>query len=219
MKTGEPSVSRRYSHQPTQPARSVHDVGRLAHVERLHPMGDNPAARLAEEARRNVRPRREARPTRHRDRVGLRRPSTSTWRTAAAVPTSPVIPIDRPTSTGAVPGVFQADARCSREFLKGEGVAAMSYSHGSAESAYNAVAAAEAYRSKSNGPGSVSRAIDVLVDEAAAGQQRHHRSEGVSAPLAAPTQASQPLPWAPSTSASLWASPSSREPAASPRIA
>lgn len=81
-----------------------------------------------------------------------------------------MIPIDRPTSTGAVPGVFQADGSgVPASFLKGEGVAAMSYSHSSAESAYNAVYGSGSVSKQIKWAWFVSRAIDVLVDEAAAG--------------------------------------------------
>jgi len=82
-----------------------------------------------------------------------------------------MVPIDRPTGTGPVPGIFQADGSgVPASFLKPNGVAAMAYSHSSAESAFNAVYGNTSVSKQVKWAWFVSRAIDVLVDQAAAGQ-------------------------------------------------
>jgi (4-O-methyl)-D-glucuronate---lignin esterase len=81
------------------------------------------------------------------------------------------IPIDRPSATGAVPGVFQADGSgVPASFLKGEGVAAMAYSHSAAEGAFNKLYSSAAVSPQIKWAWAVSRAIDVLVAEKAAGK-------------------------------------------------
>jgi hypothetical protein len=80
------------------------------------------------------------------------------------------IPIDLPSgASGPVPAMFMADGSgVPANFIQGEGVATMSYSHSSAESAFNAL-----YGGGVADPikwaWAVSRAIDVLVDERDAG--------------------------------------------------
>jgi (4-O-methyl)-D-glucuronate---lignin esterase len=81
------------------------------------------------------------------------------------------IPIDRPSATGAVPGVFQADGSgVPASFLKSEGVAAMAYSHSAAEGAFNKLYSGAAVSPQIKWAWAVSRAIDVLVAEKAAGK-------------------------------------------------
>lgn len=82
------------------------------------------------------------------------------------------ISISRPAgASGAVPGVFQADGSgVPTNFLQGEGVATMNYSHSSANSAYNAIYPGNNVSLPIKWAWAVSRAIDVLVAQRDAGQ-------------------------------------------------
>jgi hypothetical protein len=83
-----------------------------------------------------------------------------------------MVPINRPSgASGPVPAMFQADGSgVPTSFLHGEGVAAMSYSHSAAESAYNAIYGGGGGVSvQIKWAWMVSRVIDVLVDERDAG--------------------------------------------------
>jgi hypothetical protein len=83
-----------------------------------------------------------------------------------------MIPIDLPSgASGPVPAVFQADGSgVPGSFLKGEGVAAMSYSHSTAESAFGKLYSNAAVSPQIKWAWAVSRAIDVLVAERDAGR-------------------------------------------------
>ena len=81
-------------------------------------------------------------------------------------------PINRPAgASGPVPAMFQADGSgVPTNFLHSEGVAAISYSHSSAESAFNSIYGNGAVSIQIKWAWAVSRAIDVLVDERDAGR-------------------------------------------------
>lgn len=71
-----------------------------------------------------------------------------------------------PDANGPVPGMFRADdSGVPVNFLHGEGVAAMNYSHSSAESAYNAIYGGSGVSIQIKWAWAVSRVIDVLVAE------------------------------------------------------
>ncbi|HEY6728176.1 MAG TPA: hypothetical protein VI197_29405 [Polyangiaceae bacterium] len=75
-----------------------------------------------------------------------------------------------PGASGPVPGMFRADGSgVPTSFLHAEGVAAMSYSHSSAESAYNAIYGGSGVSIQIKWAWAVSRIIDVLVSERDAG--------------------------------------------------
>src|SRR5262249_17591217 len=82
-----------------------------------------------------------------------------------------MIPISRPQgATGAIPGMFQAEGSgVPTSFLHGEGVAAMSYNHSAAESAYNKLYSGSNVSIQIKWAWAVSRAIDVLVAQRDAG--------------------------------------------------
>lgn len=81
------------------------------------------------------------------------------------------ISINRPMgTTGAIPGVFQADGSgVPTAFLHGEGVAAMNYSHSAAEGAFNQLYSGSGVSLPIKWAWAVSRAIDVLVAQRDAG--------------------------------------------------
>ncbi|HEY0462644.1 MAG TPA: hypothetical protein VGC79_00475 [Polyangiaceae bacterium] len=81
-------------------------------------------------------------------------------------------PITRPSgATGAVPAVFQADGSgVPASFLNGEGVAAIPYSHSDSEAAFGKLYSNAAVSPQIKWAWAVSRAIDVLVSEKAAGK-------------------------------------------------
>lgn len=75
-----------------------------------------------------------------------------------------------PGASGPVPAMFQADGSgVPTNFLHGEGVAVMNYSHSSAESAYNAIYGGSGVSIQIKWAWAVSRIIDVLVAERDAG--------------------------------------------------
>ncbi len=82
-----------------------------------------------------------------------------------------MVPIDLPSDASLpVPAMFQADGSgVPTSFLEGEGVAAIRYSHDSAESAFNKLYGGSGVADPIKWAWAVSRVIDVLVDEAAAG--------------------------------------------------
>ncbi|HXS17025.1 MAG TPA: hypothetical protein VN764_07545, partial [Polyangiaceae bacterium] len=81
------------------------------------------------------------------------------------------VSISRPSgATGAVPGMFQAEGSgVPTNFLHAEGVAAMNYNHASAETAFNAIYGGNGISEPIKWAWAVSRAIDVLVAQKAAG--------------------------------------------------
>jgi len=77
---------------------------------------------------------------------------------------------DTPTATGPVPAVFQADGSgVPASFLKGLGVAAIPYSHSDSEGAFNKLYSGASVSPQIKWAWAVSRVIDVLVAEKAAG--------------------------------------------------
>lgn len=82
-----------------------------------------------------------------------------------------MVPINLPAgASGAVPGMFRADdSGIPTNFLHGEGVAAIGYSHSAAESAYNSIYGNGGTTNQIKWAWAVSRAIDVLVAERDAG--------------------------------------------------
>jgi len=81
-------------------------------------------------------------------------------------------PMDLPSgASGPVPAVFQADGSgVPSSFLKGEGVAAIAYSHADSESAFGNLYSNAAVSPQIKWAWAVSRAIDVIVAEKAAGR-------------------------------------------------
>lgn len=82
------------------------------------------------------------------------------------------IPIDLPDGvSGPVPGMFKSEGLgLPTAFLHDQDVAAMSYSHTTAQNAYDDIYDGGGVSNQIKWAWAISRAIDVLVDEAAAGQ-------------------------------------------------
>ncbi len=82
------------------------------------------------------------------------------------------IPISLPSAGGGpVPAMFQAEGSgVPANFLRGEGVAVMSYSHSTAEGAYNQIYGGSGVSIQIKWAWAVSRAIDVMVAERDAGR-------------------------------------------------
>jgi hypothetical protein len=80
-------------------------------------------------------------------------------------------PVSRPSgASGPIGAMFQADGSgVPTTFLHGEGVAAIRYNHSAAESAYNAIYGSGSVSIQIKWAWAVSRAIDVLVAQKAAG--------------------------------------------------